>query len=113
LHALAKYGARYHGWLANTCVPETFARYAMTVHIPRRCYASLLPGIPTIRVFEAMACGIPLICAPWNDCEHLFEPGTDYLVAADEDGMRAHMRALSNDPALRMSLIRSGLERIR
>ena len=35
-----------------------------------------LPGIPTIRVFEALACGIPLVSAPWEDCEGLFRPGT-------------------------------------
>jgi spore maturation protein CgeB len=35
----------------------------------------MLPGIPTIRVFEAMACGIPLVCAPWDDTEELFTPG--------------------------------------
>jgi spore maturation protein CgeB len=113
LQTLAQYGASYHGWLANMDVPEVFARHAMTVHIPRRYYASLLPGIPTIRVFEALACGIPLICAPWNDCEGLFAPGSDYLVAADEEGMRAHMRALSADAVLRAALIRRGLERIR
>ncbi len=39
----------------------------------------MLPGIPTIRVFEALACGIPLVCAPWDDAEGLFTPGADYL----------------------------------
>ena len=113
LQALAEHGARHHGWLANMDVPEVFARHAITVHIPRRYYATLLPGIPTIRVFEALACGIPLISAPWDDCEGLFAPGHDYLVAADEDGMRAGMRALINDPGLRLSLVRSGLARMR
>jgi spore maturation protein CgeB len=42
----------------------------------------MLPGIPTIRVFEALACGIPLVSAPWDDSEHLFRPGEDFLVAA-------------------------------
>lgn len=113
LQTLAEYGACYHGWLANFDVPAVFARHRMTVHIPRRFYTSLLPGIPTIRVFEALACGIPLICAPWDDCEGLFAPGTDYLIASDEAGMRAQMRALMADKGLCTSLIRSGLERIR
>jgi spore maturation protein CgeB len=112
LQALAGYGARYNGWLANVDVPEAFARYQMTVHIPRRYYASLLPGIPTIRVFEALACGIPLICAPWDDCEGLFAPGYDHLTAADGNEMRDRMRDLASDPDLRESLIRRGLERI-
>ena len=44
----------------------------MTVHVPRRPYVDALPGIPTIRVFEALACGIPLVSAPWRDEEGLF-----------------------------------------
>jgi spore maturation protein CgeB len=112
LQALAAHDAKYHGWLANMDVPEVFARYPMTVHIPRRYYASVLPGIPTIRVFEALACGTPLICAPWDDCDGLFEPGSDYLTVANEEEMRESMRNLTNDPELRASLIRNGLERI-
>ena len=53
----------YRGWIANHRVPEVFARHAVTVHIPRRPYVETLPGIPTIRPFEALACGIPLVCA--------------------------------------------------
>ena len=32
-------------------------------------------GVPTIRMFEALACGIPLVSAPWSDCEGLFRAG--------------------------------------
>ena len=53
----------------------------MTVHVPRRPYVEALPGIPTIRVFEALACGIPLVSAPWADSEGLFPPGRLPLVA--------------------------------
>ena len=56
-------------------MPEVFARFRVTVHVPRRPYVEALPGIPTIRVFEALACGIPLVCAPWDDAEGLFTPG--------------------------------------
>ncbi len=72
-----------------------------------------LPGIPTIRVFEALACGIPLVCAPWSDSEHLFTPGADYLVAADGGAMTAHLRALAAEPELRASLVAHGLATIR
>jgi spore maturation protein CgeB len=102
-------GARYHGWIANACVPDAFARHAMTVHVPRRFYTTMLPGIPTIRVFEALACGIPLICAPWTDSENLFRPGEDYLTARTTPGMTQHMRSLANDPNTAQALINSGL----
>jgi spore maturation protein CgeB len=109
---LARYGARYHGWAPNAAAPAIFARHLATVHVPRHYYASVLPGIPTIRVFEALACGIPLVSAPWEDSEHLFRPGLDYLTARTEEEMATHLRALRYDPELRASLFEHGLETI-
>ena len=77
----------------------------MTVHVPRRPYTRLLPGIPTIRMFEALACGIPLVSAPWDDCEGLFTAGDDYLVAQNGAEMRRHLAALRADSALRADLL--------
>jgi spore maturation protein CgeB len=110
---LARYGVRYHGWAPNASAPGLFARHLATVHVPRRYYATILPGIPTIRVFEALACGIPLVSAPWEDSEGLFRPGTDYLVARDGAEMVRHLSALRDDPALRAHLAAHGLETIR
>jgi len=109
---LARYGARYHGWAPNAAAPGIFARHMATVHVPRRYYTTVLPGIPTIRVFEALACGIPLVSAPWSDAENLFRPGTDYLVANDGAEMTRHLTALRDDPELRASLVSHGLETI-
>ncbi len=103
----------YRGWIANADAPAAFARHRMTVHVPRRPYVQALPGIPTIRVFEALACGIPLVSAPWDDCEGLFRPGTDYLVAADGAAMKRHLRALRHDAGLAAELAASGLATIR
>jgi spore maturation protein CgeB len=113
LRTLAEYGARYRGWLPNALAPEAFARHLATVHVPRRFYVDLLPGIPTIRVFEALACGIPLLCAPWRDDEGLFRPGEDYLVARDGAEMERHMAAVRDDAGLRRTLVANGLEAIR
>ena len=106
-------GIAYRGWLANARVPEVFARHRATLHVPRRAYATDLPGIPTIRMFEALACGIPLVSAPWQDTEGLFRPGTDYLVAQNGAQMEQHLRALLHDEALAAALAASGLETIR
>ncbi len=108
-----RYGGRYHGWLPNAAAPEIFARHLATVHVPRRYYARLLPGIPTIRMFEALACGIPLVSAPWEDSEGLFRQGTDYLTAGDEAAMARQLQSLKEDAGLRASLVRNGLETIR
>ncbi len=113
LATLARHGARYRGWLPNAHAPSVFARHKMTVHVPRRFYATALPGIPTIRVFEALACGIPLVSAPWDDSEGLFTPGQDFLMARDGAEMRRHLAALDADPARAAALAAHGLATIR
>jgi spore maturation protein CgeB len=109
---LGDFGARYHGWIANAAAPAVFARHLATVHVPRRFYTQLLPGTPTIRVFEALACGIPLVSAPWNDCEHLFRVGDDFLMVRDGTEMTHALRDVAGDPQLRARLVRNGLETI-
>ena len=106
--ALAAAGIDYAGYLPNFRAPQAFAAARMTVHIPRLPYATALPGIPTIRVFEALACGIPLVCAPWRDAEHLFSPGDDFLIAKDGEAMRRHLAALRADPAFAALLAARG-----
>ncbi|PWC94739.1 glycosyltransferase [Azospirillum sp. TSO5] len=113
LATLKRYGIAYKGWLPNARAPEIFARHRVTVHVPRRFYVDRLPGIPTIRVFEALACGIPLVSAPWSDAEGLFRPGRDFLFARDGEEMAAHLRAVDQDEELRAELVRNGLETIR
>ncbi len=113
LDRLAAFGAAYHGWIPNACAPALFARRLATVHVPRRAYARDLPGIPTIRVFEALACGIPLASAPWLDSEGLFRVGEDFLMAETPAAMTSALRALRDDAGLRASLAASGLETIR
>jgi spore maturation protein CgeB len=110
--ALAQAGIRYAGWLANFDVPAAFARHAVTVHVPRRAYVEALPGIPTIRMFEALACGVPLISAPWRDDEALFTAGEDYLVATNPEEMRRSLRAVLHDRVLAQELARRGRETI-
>lgn len=112
LEELRSAGIRYAGWVANAEVPDVFARHRVTVHVPRRYYAERLPGIPTIRVFEALACGVPLVSAPWRDSEGLFRAGTDFLFARDGAEMKRRLSELLADPDLRESLSRHGRETI-
>jgi spore maturation protein CgeB len=95
--ALASRGIEYGGWLPNYKVPDVFAQYRVTVHIPRQPYSRALPGIPTIRPFEAMACAIPLVSSPWQDTEGLFTQGRDFLVARDGKEMRRRLTDLLHD----------------
>ncbi|GAB6060034.1 CgeB family protein [Desulfonatronum parangueonense] len=113
LQALSDAGIEYGGWLPNYRVPEVFAQYKVTVHVPRKPYVETLPGIPTIRPFEALACGIPLVCSPWQDTEDLFAPGKDYLVARDKEEMKMHLSRILDDGKLSGALAENGLQTIR
>jgi spore maturation protein CgeB len=106
---LAAAGIEYRGWLPNADVPAVFARHKVTVHIPRRPYLESLPGVPTIRPFEALACGIPMIAAKWDRTADLFTAGKDFLVARDGAEMTAHLARLVASPAERDALARHGL----
>jgi spore maturation protein CgeB len=110
--ALAAAGIQYCGFLPNYQAPRLFASHLMTVHVPRRPYVRALAGVPTIRMFEALACGIPLVSAPWHDAEGLFRPGVDFLFARDGAQMTRHLRDLRHDPALRQSLREHGLQTV-
>lgn len=110
---LADAGIEYGGWLPNYAVPEAFSRFRITIHVPRGPYASSLPGIPTIRVFEALACGLPLISAPWEDSEQLFTAGQDFQFARDGDEMTHLLQTLLADETRQRTQATHGLETIR
>ncbi|HEV2125426.1 MAG TPA: glycosyltransferase, partial [Chloroflexota bacterium] len=63
------YGVEYRGWLPNYLVPAAFAQAHVVVHVIRRQYMRVLHGIPTIRVFEALACGTALVSTRWHDTD--------------------------------------------
>jgi spore maturation protein CgeB len=110
--ALADAGIEYGGWLPNFKAPEIFSRYRVTVHVPRRPYVRALRGIPTIRPFEALACGIPLISSPWDDTEHLFTPGKDFLVARTGEEMTRHLKLILGDAKVASALADHGFKTI-
>jgi len=111
LAELADAGVEFRGWAPSVQVPEVFARSRVTLHVPRRAYVEALAGIPTIRVFEALACGIPLVSAPWKDAEGLFRAG-DYAVAATSAEMRDALLRLSRDEDAARAQAERGLETI-
>ena len=112
LDQLRQSGIEYRGYLPNLKAPEAYSKAAITLHVPRRQYANGLSGIPTIRVFEALACGTPLLCAPWTDTENLFRSGEDYLSVPDGESMRAAIEDLLQDDSARAQLAASGRETI-
>jgi spore maturation protein CgeB len=109
---LARAGIRYRGYLPNLMAPLVYSQSAVSLHVPRRHYANGLSGIPTIRVFEALACGATLICAPWDDAEGLFRPGEDYIVVDSCDAMKDTVHRLLRDESARRQISTHGRETI-
>jgi len=64
-------------------------------------------------MFEAMACGIALVCTPWNDCENLFTCGQDYLRAETSRQMCRILQLLRDDDNAVQQLCRNALQTIR
>ncbi len=110
--ALAEAGIEYAGWLPNFEVPEVFSRFKVTVHVPRRPYVKALPGIPTIRPFEALACGLAMVCSPWQDTEDLFT-ANDFGRARNGKEMTEQLELLLGSSSLRRRMARNGLKTIR
>jgi spore maturation protein CgeB len=113
LASLHEAGIEYRGYLPNLKAPQIYSQSALSIHIPRRQYSNGLSGIPTIRVFEALACGATLVCSPWSDEESLFRPGQDFMVARDGPGMRDLIVSLLKDEKARKQIAASGIQTIR
>jgi spore maturation protein CgeB len=112
-NTLQNAGIEYRGYLPNLAAPDVYAASRLALHVPRRQYANGLSGVPTIRVFEALACGIPLVCAPWTDSEGLFHPDQDYVVARNGSEMTTVLTELLQSDNARRQIASSGLETIR
>jgi glycosyltransferase involved in cell wall biosynthesis len=66
-----------------------------------------------IRVLEAMAAGIPLVCTPVAIAGMSFEPGKDYLLAETPGELAGAIRRLVGDPGLSAALSASAERRVR
>jgi spore maturation protein CgeB len=102
----------YRGWLANADVPGVYSAARTVLHVPRRQYVELLPGTPTIRVFEALATRACLISLPWQDTDRLFSAGEDFAVANSPDEMRDVIDWLCRDDAARDRIAEHGYQTI-
>ncbi|HLM35227.1 MAG TPA: glycosyltransferase [Gaiellaceae bacterium] len=46
---------------------------------------------PSVRLFEAAACGVPVISDWWDGLDAFFEPGREILIAHDRDDVARHL----------------------
>ena len=54
---------------------------------------------PSVRLFEAAACGVPIVSDRWNGIEELFTPGREIILADDGDAVAGALAASDGDAA--------------
>jgi spore maturation protein CgeB len=67
--------------------PEHAAFYAsqrFTVNVTRADMVRV-GWSPSVRLFEAAACGVPVVSDPWDGLDHFFTPGEEILLATTTD----------------------------
>ena len=52
---------------------------------------------PSVRLFEAAACGVPLVSDWWDGLDEFLEPGTEILVARSTDESLQFVRGMEED----------------
>jgi spore maturation protein CgeB len=52
---------------------------------------------PSVRLFEAAACGTPIVTDPWRGIDEFFEPDAEILVAHAGDDLRRFLREIDED----------------
>jgi spore maturation protein CgeB len=61
--------------------PRFYASQRLTLNVTRGPMAEA-GWSPSVRLFEAAACGVPVVSDPWEGLETFFRPGEEILVAA-------------------------------
>jgi spore maturation protein CgeB len=72
--------------------PAFFSSSRLTLNITRRQMAAL-GYCPSGRLFEAAACGAPLISDDWEGIERFFEPGQEIFLAHSTDQVLEALRS--------------------
>ena len=103
----------YGGWIPDFGIPAALGAARFTVHVPRRLpFERFPPHSPVIRVLEALACGVPVVTAPWEECAGVFTPDLDLLVARDGQQTERHLTALHGDPEFARFIAANGYQTV-
>jgi spore maturation protein CgeB len=85
LERIEHVGPDRHGWF--------YSRQRFTLNITRTDMIQMGYS-PSVRLFEAAACGIPIISDWWPGLETIFVPGKHILVARSADEVLCYLREL-------------------
>lgn len=88
--------------------PSFFSSSSFTLNVTRQSMAAM-GFCPSGRMFEAAACGAPIISDGWIGLDSFFEPGTEIVVVR---GTEEVMAALDMSEGERLRLARCARERV-
>jgi spore maturation protein CgeB len=71
--------------------PAFFGSSRLTLNVTRRAMAQM-GYCPSGRLFEAAACGVPIVTDAWEGLDSFFTPGEEILVASDAEEMLDALR---------------------
>ncbi len=86
--------------------PAFYSSSRLTLNVTRAAMARM-GWCPSGRLFEAAACGAPILSDGWEGLDAFFEPGREILIATDTDGALAALDASPEDLALMAARARS------
>ncbi|HEY8564622.1 MAG TPA: glycosyltransferase [Beijerinckiaceae bacterium] len=89
--------------------PEFYAASRFTLNVTR---ADMVRAgySPSVRLFEAAACGVPIISDPWDGLDTLFRPGREILIAHRSEDVLAALTG--RDEAAARTLGRAARTRV-
>lgn len=108
LQAIAQAGVQFGGWVPAFELPAVLAAFRAAVVLPPRAPA----GSPDPYLLPALACGLPVLAAPWDDTDRLLCPGRDYLVARDGKELTGWLARLLADRPLADALALHGRQTV-
>jgi spore maturation protein CgeB len=87
--------------LAPDLHPAFYASQRFTLNLTRAAMKSAGYS-PSVRLFEAGACGVPIISDWWDGLDSLFHPGREILISANADETLRCLRDLPEKARLAM-----------
>jgi spore maturation protein CgeB len=84
--------------LSPTWHPDFYSSSRFTLNVTRRdmCMAGYSPSV---RLFEAAACGAPIVSDNWPGLDRFFTPGEEFLLAVGRDDVVRYLTQLSDAEA--------------
>jgi spore maturation protein CgeB len=76
--------------------PAFYAAQRFTLNVTRAAMREA-GWSPSVRLFEAAACGVPVISDRWEGLEEIFTPGEEILIADSADDVLAYLGEVGED----------------